>query len=179
MMYAPRNYTLYEEVPIFKEDRLMFLPMTGTNLLMFRDMESDFGIVPLPKFDLYQANYYSHCQPYGSSAVIIPHNIQDVGRTGMIIEALAAASKSLVTPAAYDVTLTTKLIRDDYSVTMFDIIIAGSTYDFAHIYDWGGIQSSFENALARQESFLTRFDAIEDRAQSQMERTIEAFTAID
>jgi len=179
MMYAPRSYNVYEEVPMFKEDRVMFLPMTGTNLLLFKDMESDFGIVPLPKYDKNQDNYYSHCQPWGSAAVTIPQNIQNIERTGTIVEAMAAAGRALVTPAAYEVTLKTKYARDEFSETMFDIICYGSTYDFAHIYDWGLIRSSFESALIRGESYLTKFDSIEAKAQASMEKTIEAFESAE
>ena len=178
-MYAPRNYTVYEEVPMFKEDRVMFLPMTGTNLSLFRDMESDFGIVPLPKYDSNQDEYYSHCQPWGSAAVTVPHNIENAERTGMIVEALAAAGKALVTPAAYDVTLKTKYARDEFSEIMFDIIIEGSSYDFMHLYNWGGVFDEYITSMVRGESFITKFDAREDRAQSQMEVTIEAFQNVE
>lgn len=178
-MYAPKNYVVYEEVPIFKEDRAMFVPMTGTNLSLFKDMESDFGIVPLPKYDKNQEDYYSHCQPWGSAAVTIPHNIENIERTGIIVEAMAAAGRYTSTPAAYDVTLKTKYARDEYSETMFDIICDGSTYDFAHLYDWGTIQSSFQTSLAKADSYLTKFDSIEAKAQAAMEKTIEAFQNVN
>ncbi|MCL2096211.1 MAG: extracellular solute-binding protein [Oscillospiraceae bacterium] len=178
-VYLPTSYNTYDEVPIFKEDRALFAAMTGTNTVLFKDMESDFGIVPLPKFDGNQTDYYSYCQPYGSAAVCVPVTATDLERTGMIIEAMAAGGKYMVTPEVYDVTFKIKYARDEESSQMLDIILDGSVYDFAFIYDWGQVYSSFCTTIARGDSFLTRFDAIEDRAQSGMERTIEAFTNTD
>jgi hypothetical protein len=93
----------------------------------------------------------------------------------MIIEALAAASQQLVTPAAYDVTLKTKYARDETSEKMLDIIVAGSRYDFMYKYNWGNMYSTFESTLRNGESFVPRIEALEDRAQIQMDNTIETY----
>jgi len=81
----------------------------------------------------------------------------------------------LVTPAAYDITLKTKYARDEESEKMLDIICAGSAYDFAHIYDWGTIYSSFCSTIAKGDSFGAKFESIEGKAQAAMEKTIDAF----
>jgi hypothetical protein len=174
-VWLPRNWSTYDEVPVFVGDRALFAAMTGTNLVMYRDMESDFGIIPLPKWNAAQAEYYSYCQPWGSAAVAVPQTNADLERTGAVVEALAAASQQLVTPAAYNVTLQTKYARDEASERMLDIILAGSRYDFMRIYDWGGVYGAFETALRNGDSFVPRIEALEERAQVQMERTIEAF----
>ena len=174
MSYTP-SYQVYDEVPIFKEDRALFVAMTGSNTSLFRDMESDFGIIPLPKYDAKQEAYYSYCQPWGSAAVNVPTTITDASRTGMVIEALAAVGKYTSTPAVYDITLKTKYARDENSVAMLDIILAGSRYDFAFIYDWGGIYNAYVGAINKGESFLAKWESIEGKAQAAMEKTIAAY----
>ena len=178
-IYYPQGYNVYDEVAVFKDDRALFAAMTGTNAGLFRDMESEFGIVPLPKFDVSQQEYYSYCQPWGSAAVNVPITVQNIERAGTIIEAMAAAGRYTSTIAVYDVTFKIKYAHDEESSQMLDIITGGSVYDFAHIYNWGGAYDAFNTAIARGESYLTRFDAIEDRANSAMERTIEAFLNIE
>jgi len=174
-VYYPKNYQVYDEVPIFKEDRALFLAMTGSNTSLFKDMESDFGVVPLPKYDLNQTEYYSYCQPWGSAAVCVPVTTQNLERTGTVIEALAAAGRYTSTLAVYDITLKTKYARDEESEEMFDLICAGSCYDFAFIYDWGQLYSSFVNAINKGESYLTKFEASEGKIQTAIDKTIEAF----
>jgi len=173
--YYPKNYNTYDEVPIFKNDLALFVAMTGTNTSLFKDMESDFGVIPLPKYDVNQPEYYSHCQPWGSAAVCVPITAVNLERTGMIIEAMAAGGRYTSTPAAYEITLKTKYARDEESEKMFDIICEGSRYDFAHIYDWGMLYSSFCASINKGESYLTKFEASEGKIQAAMDKTISAF----
>jgi len=175
-MYYTTNYQSYEEVTMFKNDQLLFLPQTGTNISMFRDMNSDFGIIPMPKYDENQADYYSYCQPWGSAAVCVPQTNSNIDRTGMIIEALAMAGRYTSTPAAYDVTLKSKYSRDTDSESMLDIIFAGSCYDFGDIYNWGGIFDSFVATLDKGQSFTSKFEALQGTAQAAMDKTVAIFT---
>jgi len=174
-VWLPRNWATYDEVPIFVGDRALFAAMTGTNLLMYRDMESNFGILPMPKWDAAQENYYSFCQSWGSAAVAVPHTNPDLERTGMIIEALAAASQQLVTPAVYEITFRYKYARSEMSVEMLDIIVAGSRYSFMYKYNWGSMYSNFESTVRNGDSFIPRIEALYDRATIQIENTITAY----
>ena len=177
-IYYPKNYATYDEVSVFKEDRALFAAMTGTNTALYKDMESEFGIVPLPKYEASQADYYSYCQPWGSAAVCVPITVPNLERTGMIIEAMAASGKYTSTIAVYDVTFKIKYARDEESSQMLDIICDGSVYDFAHIYNWGTVYDSFGTTIAKGDSFLTKFDSLEGKAQAAMEKTIDAFVGI-
>ena len=174
-MYYKQGFQSYDEVPMFKEDRLMFLIQTGTNASLYRDMESDFGIMPLPKYDENQSEYYAFCQKWGSVAVCVPRTNQNTERTGMVIEALAAAGKYTSTVAAYDVTLKRKYARDDESEKMLDIIVEGSCYDMAMMFNWGSIFSNFYEAMDKGENFISKFESIEPKVIAAMEKTIDIF----
>jgi len=176
-MYYPKNYVVYDEVPIFKNDQTLFVAQTCSNLSLFKDMNSDFGILPLPKYDTNQTEYYSYCQPYASASVCVPVTNTNLDRTGTIIEALAAAGKYTSTPAVYDVTLKTKYARDEDSAAMLDIIVAGSCYDFSFIYDWGGLYSTFESTMDSGQNFTSKFDAISAKVQAAIDKTVTAYAA--
>ena len=47
------------------------------------------------------------------------------------------------------------------------------------IYDWGGVYGAFESALRNGDSFVPRIEALEVRAQTMMERTIETFESFN
>ena len=173
MPYTVKVY--YEEVPMFIENRAMFLQTTVGDVSLFREMDSDFGIIPLPKWDKNQTEYFSHANPSGTSAVCVPVTNPNIERTGMIIEALAAAGKYTSTPAVYDITLKTKFARDPESEAMLDLICAGSRYDFAKIYNWGDLYTKFCENVGAGKSFIAPFEKIEVKVQKDMEKTIAVF----
>ena len=47
------------------EDRAYFYGNSLSNIISnFREMESDFGIIPVPKYDEQQENYYAYINTY-------------------------------------------------------------------------------------------------------------------
>ncbi len=124
----------------FKENRLLFAMSTlGAASTGFRDMDQDFGILPVPKLDETQKEHYTHGTAH-TSAVGIPVVKDKAGLefSSLILEAMAAEGYKQVRPAVYDVALKSKYTRDEASFEMIDIVVQGRTADFAEIYDkWG------------------------------------------
>ena len=85
-----------------------------------RAMETDFGILPFPKYDEAQEQYYSRAGRGWINSV--PISASDLSRTSVIMEALAVESKNYVIPAYFEVALRTKFLRDDDSEDMLNII---------------------------------------------------------
>jgi hypothetical protein len=85
-----------------------------------RAMETDFGILPFPKYDEAQNLYYSRAGRGWINTV--PVSATDLARTSVIMEALAVESKNYVIPAYFEVALRTKFLRDDDSEEMLNII---------------------------------------------------------
>jgi len=120
------DYLLKNRIALFSSGRL-----DETDTL--RDMEDDFGIIPMPKYDEYQENYttYSHD---GSSAFLIPITNSTPDTTAAVLEAMAAETYRTVTPAYFEIALKEKYSRDDESSRMLDIIIEGNYPDVGYIY---------------------------------------------
>jgi len=113
----------------FHEGRAFMWMATLENVIHgnLRSMETDFGIIPTPKFDENQNQYYTFME---MSAYMLSIPITtDFEFTGLITEALAYESISTVTPAFYDLTLKAKNTRDDESEAMLDIIFSNRNYD--------------------------------------------------
>ena len=173
--YVDPLYIAYNEVPPFVEGRALFLGQTAANLYLFRDMEYDYGILPMPKLNAGQDSYYSYCNPWGAVAVAVPKTNDNIDRTGMLIEAFAAAGKYTSTPAQYDVTLKTKFARDEFSAKMLDIICENACYDFGPIYDWGENYKAFLDCIFQNSPFTSAFERTQGRMQSGLDKTIEVF----
>lgn len=117
---------------MFMEDRGLFYTSFLRDAQAFRAMETDFGILPYPKYDEAQKEYKTLSRA-GSAAFAIPVTVKDREFAEIILEALCAESYRKVIPAYYDVALKYKYARDDDSSEMLDIIREGIEYDFANI----------------------------------------------
>ncbi len=92
----------------------------------FRDSDVDFGILPFPKYDEAQDNYYTN--DWGS-LMCIPASIKNPEMVAKVIDYMSYISQKTTIPAYYDVTLVGKLSRDDDSAAMMDIIFDNIVYD--------------------------------------------------
>lgn len=134
-VHVPRN-TLEDLATcesIFMDDRALFCMWEFTACDVFRDMESDFGIIPYPKFDDNQESYGTYMQD-GHSLICVPVTNTKRDMTGACIEALAAESYRTVTPAYFEVALQIKYSRDEESIQTLQIIKDNIKYNFGYVY---------------------------------------------
>lgn len=130
----------------FEEDRSLFYAEVMFHVAMLRQMETDFGIIPLPKYDDAQQEYITFVNP-AATLISVPITVMDVDFAGIVLEGMAAASYKILTPAYYEIALKGKYARDDESAAMLDLLLVNRAYDLGLIYAWGGFASSY-NALA-------------------------------
>lgn len=119
---------------MFKSNQVLFHPDVfsfATNHL--REFTSDYGIIPYPKWDEAQADYYTMVDG-GHEGLAIPSSTTDVEFVGKIVEVLNAESWKRVIPAYYDIALKTKGTRDETSVAMLDYILEHRIFDFGYVY---------------------------------------------
>lgn len=105
--------------------------LSGIDLL--RDMEDNFGILPMPKLNEEQDSYavYTHD---GSSTFSIPTTEKDPDSIAAFLEAMSAESYRVVTPAYFETAIKSKYSRDSESSQMLDIIVSNSYLDFGYIF---------------------------------------------
>ena len=114
-------------ITMFAEEHGLFMDATGYFIASLRDMDADFGIIPYPKYNEEQNTYYSRIEGVNPSGV--PVTAADVERTSVILEAMAFESLGTVLPAYYEVSLKTKMVRDEESSAMLDIIFENHVLD--------------------------------------------------
>ncbi len=161
---------------IFSDGRVLFNFAGMNRVTLFRSMDTDFGILPVPKYDEAQKNYHCPVSCGCASSIMIPKTVIDLDRTGIIIEALSAESYYTLTPAYYDIALKTKYSRDEQSSDMLDLIFASRIYDLGNIFDWGGVFSLPGNLTEKGSSdFVSAYGKIEKAAVKAMEKTLKAY----
>ena len=97
-----------------------------------RDMEDDFGVLPMPKFDEAQENYLS-TPGAGINFYAVPVSAGDTECTSAVLETLAVLGQRDVMPAYYEEALKGKYARDEESAEMLDLIRQNIIVDFGSL----------------------------------------------
>ncbi|MBQ4574332.1 MAG: hypothetical protein IJA85_03965 [Clostridia bacterium] len=166
---------------MFEEDQGLFLYGQLGTTQDLREMTSDFGIVPVPKYQASQENYASEALVFKGSLIAVPITTQNTEMIGIIVEAMSAESKYTVRPAFYDTVLKDKATRDAESVDMLDIIIdnmvfdVGNYYNLAYFADYflritGSVYNSGNKAYPQRTSDIASFYA---KYEKQMNKALE------
>ena len=162
-------------IPAFNEGRILFYMGSMVLVPQFRGMEQDFGILPIPKFDEAQENYYTTMSIFNNGAIYIPVTNDNLERTGILLEALSAESRYTLLPAYYDLTLQTKLARDEESSAMLDILFANRIHDTGALHNFGGIL----DLVTGGGEFVSGFERIEGRVMTAIQRLIDQLHELD
>ena len=142
LFYGPGNGAqtkVLSDVSIkaFTEDRcfIVALPIYRLAEESFHEMDSDFGIIPYPKLDTNQKEYYSGTvDNYSVISILAVHDVERMEFIGTMIEALSAETHNSVEQPYYDLIVTHNSTRDEESIEMIEIIMKGRLYDFATLH---------------------------------------------
>ncbi len=146
--YGTAESSRVEGYNLFKQGNSMFI-ITGTNVLTsMGDMEDDYGLVPLPKWDEAQEKYYA---AFDRDVVAVPLSCSaDLERVCVIKEALAVESLNMVYPAYYENALKNRYVRDQDSIEMMEIITAGVINDLGQQPWWNIVRNPWQDTLQKK-----------------------------
>ncbi|MCL1793656.1 MAG: hypothetical protein FWG34_07285 [Oscillospiraceae bacterium] len=139
-----------------------------------RAMPTDFGVLPTPKYDEQQKNYYTYVEQSGLM-IGIPMNA-DLEFAGLATEALAYESGTTLMPAFYDLCLTSKVLRDNESEGMLDIIFNNKVYDIGYIYGIGTLPSILNTlASSKKTDFVSQFEKSQGAIETALAKFIDNY----
>lgn len=160
---------------VFNEGRAYFCGITFQKIEMFlRDMNDDYGVLPMPKYEEAQPGYLTDVSGAGSMCVI-PVSTSDTEIIGNITEAFAAASYDMITPSLYDVIASIKNVRDEESARMVQLIIRNRVFDMSHMYYIPGDDFCYDLLKAKSTDVASYFAKKEASAISTLDKLVTAF----
>ena len=166
--------------PAFEEGRALFQWARMRVVEKYRGIESDFGILPMPKYDELQESYYSFVNPYTGVLLGVPKSADNLERISVILEALSAESKYTLQPAYYEIALHRKYARDTESSEMLDIIFNTRVYDIGAVYSFGNVYLDFCNIAAKQNRDVVSFyEKNIGKMEKAIDKVVETFRSID
>lgn len=159
----------------FAIGRALFYYAGMRNITLYREAETDFGVIPAPKYtedqDGYHASYsYGNFTCYG-----MPVTVGDPSKVGDVMEAMAELSMYTLTPAYYDQTLIGKSTRDVESEPMIALILNTRNYDLGLIFDWGGVMSGIMN-MNNPDNVASTFAKTAKAANKVLDKFITSLT---
>lgn len=169
-----------DAIKMFANNQLLFLNciiMHAPNYM--RDMEDNYGVLPMPKLDEAQTNYYTSISPGSGMFEAIPITVKDIDRSSAIFEALAYEGHITIIPAFFETSMKVKYSRDEATTKMFDLLREGTVVDFGLVFDGGvGMSTIIAHTLSGGGTgFASRYASIEAKALEKYQAVIDAFTA--
>jgi len=178
--YPGKNADLDHAKKTFMADMSIFCAEVLAHARVFREMTADFGILPLPKHDEAQQNYYTFMIDT-IPAFGIPITVANQERSGVFMDAFTAVSNETIMPAYYKISLEGKFTRDEDSIEMLDIIRNGRTFDLAVLYNWGGFFNSIITYGTGKEGTnpISVFEKNRGKVETAIAQTVDAFSNWD
>lgn len=159
---------------MFTNGHGIFFWMRLDNVTSMRASDTEFGILPIPKYDDSQDRYYSMVSVHTTGLITVPKTATDPARTGFILEGLSAESRYTLIPAYIDKALKGKYVRDNESEAMLDIIFSTKTYDLGDVFGFGSLANDWLGIAGTGSSDVASFYAKHEKnAQKAIDKFIE------
>ncbi len=175
------GYDVYEKTVInaFKEGRGLFYVCAPIHLPYFRDMEDDFGFLPIPKYNVTNDRYYHNMGAHITSVLFVPIGANSTGKAGqelgIILDALGAYSKDYLTPEYYEKQLKRADARDPYSAEILDIVYDSRVYDLGQVF--GGKWNTMNMIEQLDTNIQSRVEGQKDLIEMNIQVTIDKINA--
>lgn len=142
-----------------------------------RDMEDDYMVLPLPKYDEAQESYYTSISQASSFLYGIPMSVADPEYSAVIFDALSYEGYKNVIPAFFEISMKVKYSRDDLTSQVFDLLRDNTHVDFGFIYGGNGMSKLISKVIsAKSTDFASAYAALESSALDTYNKVIEQLT---
>lgn len=162
---------------IFHDGRSLFMnKIVGSTNTALREMEDNYGVLPMPKYDDKQDMYYTAVAPGSTTVFAIPMTTKDKERTAVLTDALAYEGHELVVPALIEQALKVKYSRDDKSSVVYDLIFDGAILDFGTIFDKNNMSIIFRTLMRENSTdFASKYSSLEAASAAEYDRVWKLF----
>ena len=158
---------------IFKGDLALFSFNCIKGVLGLRDMTTNYGILPTPKYDKYQKDYSSLVWVHHDCALGIPSAVGDKEMVSVILEYLSYLSYYEVYPVFYDTVLMGRSTRDEQSRDMLEIVFQTRSFDPGQYWDLGSGLHGGEGYLRLADTKNTNIASIWAKWESAVEQNFD------
>ncbi len=161
---------------LFSGGNALFADYTFFFLSQLRNCEYNFGILPFPKYDAEQNDYYSRVEA-GTVLATVPITNPDPEMAGALIEGMASEGYKTILPEYYETSLKRRDSPDEESAEMLDKIFATRVYDLGDSWYCDQIRDGMMVALwnSGKNTFASTYKSYEKMIMRTINETIRAY----
>jgi ABC-type sugar transport system, periplasmic component len=176
MTYSTPGVSAYPNTiySAFESQHGLFMVEVMGRVKELRTMDTDFGLLPFPKYDEKQPEYMSG-NAFSASLLSIPVTCDNLERTGTILENICAGSYEELIPAYYEINLKGKQFRDDDSEAMLNLMLNNIQYDLALIFNFGSFINMYNSTVTNNADLMSKYAAIEKAVNMDLQKTMDLF----
>jgi len=172
-VHARSNEVNKDEVGMFMNRQSLFHLSVINHAPQFRDMKDDFGIIPMPKYDEAQADYYTPVTFKPVAVTTIPVTNSRLAETGIIMEAMSYMGYTELYDTFYDTLLKGKIARDAQSQEMLDLVFSSTRLDTGLAFNLGDMLNGVRNLFVNSDTGVTSYFA---SVQNSIEASVKTLT---
>ena len=171
-MFADKS--VWSTTDMFSSDKALIHFAQFSTILELREMESDYSILPTPKYDEAQKDYIT--RTYDTMFTMVPITATDTVKSGAVLEALSSYGYNNLIPAYIETTLQDKYSRDERSVKCIQIAVDTRTIDMgeAFMFDLFG-DAAMQNLMYKADLALaSHLQSIQNKADDTLRNIVDA-----
>ncbi len=164
----------------FVNGNVLFMTAELREVEAFRDMEDDFLVLPMPKYDDTQEDYIASSRNT-HSAFGMPVTCGNPSKAGAVMECISAERYDTVVPAYYDQTMKTKNARDPKTIALLDLIRSSMKMDLGYTYNaviGYPINNMFINVLETPDMFTSGVKSKSKSTQKMLDKYIQTLNEL-
>lgn len=171
------TYDIRDKVYSFKNGKVLFLGYGAQAIALYlRDMEDDYGVLPVPMWDESQDGYITFGSSFAPCYLALPANNSLGSVNGVLLDSMGYISRRDVQPLITDVTLKGKAARDEESLEMIDLIYGEIYIDLNACYN---LVKSFELVrnfcMGNTSDFVSAWAAMEPKATAELDKLYDTY----
>ncbi|MBR6411177.1 MAG: hypothetical protein IKS35_07325 [Clostridia bacterium] len=161
---------------LFTDGHGLFFWMRLDEVTNMRASETEFGILPTPKFEEFQDNYYSLVSPHICGILSLPATLdgEALERVSMVVEAMSEQSTDNLQVAYVQQSLMSKYSRDEESASSIRKVLANRVFDPGFLYDFGPLRDQITTLGQTKIALTTLLATYEDSTRIKIEEFLEA-----
>lgn len=164
----------------FISGKVLFMTSELREVESFRDMEDDFLVLPIPKFNEDQEQYIASSRNT-HSAFGMPVTCGNPEIAGAAMECLSAERYEAVVPAYYDQTMKVKNARDPKATAILDMIRNSTRMDLGYTYNsilGNPLDSLFINMIPNPGKFISSVESARKNCQTKLDKYVAALNEL-
>lgn len=161
----------------FGEDHTLFLEGNLEMSNEFVDMQSDYGILPMPVVN--PGDDYVSTFDYIAPLFAVPLQVDDPDMTAIVFDYMAWESEELLLPAYYETTIKTKRMQDTRDYDTIDIVRNSATCSWIDAYMFDSDTVQFRDRVILNGTFASMYKRYAKRCQDEIDELTERILSLE